>query len=498
MKRKIAISLIILLIPFILIASSHKKRQLRAVWITTLLNLDWPSKSGLSKEIQKKEFIDMLDSFHKNNINTVIVQIRPSGDAIYPSNFALWSKWLSGEQGIAPNGKYDPLKFMIEECHKRCMEFHAWMNPYRVVFSYENNPVSNKHISIKKPGWIITHEKHKYLNPGIPEVNEYINKLVCEVVDNYDIDAIHFDDYFYPQDSKTSIFPDSLSFNKYKGRFDNIKDWRRNNINVFIKEVGENIHKRNSHVKFGISPFPVWRNISQDAEKGVDLKTSSSYDDLCADILLWANKGWIDYVMPQLYGNIGNKYLDYSILLEWWDTYCKDINIYIGQALYKLDADSKYEEWKSADQIIHQLDLNTKYNTVKGHAFFRAKFFTNNPLSINDSLCHSYHKYPSILPINDNMPEIIPKKLNFVFLKKENKKNTLSWTSHCSNNNYFIIYKYKGLFPNYSAHNIYKISKYLRIDIPKELLEKGYKFCVSSVSRSHHESRPTKAYILKT
>lgn len=498
MQRKILISLIILLFPLILSASSHKKRELRAVWVTTLLNLDWPSKSGLSVEVQKKEFIDMLNIFQKNNINTVIVQIRPAGDAIYPSRTEQWSKWLTGTQGLAPGEDYDPLKFMIDECHKRCMEFHAWMNPYRVVFNYENNTTAKNHISNKKPEWVITCGKHKYLNPGIPEVREYINSVVCEVVENYDIDAIHFDDYFYPQEAKGEIFDDSKTYNKNKGEFTNLKDWRRNNVNLFIKEISDSIHKIDSNVKFGISPFPVWRNITQDAEKGVNLKASSSYDDLCADVLLWANKGWIDYVMPQLYGYIGHKYLDYSVLVEWWNKYCANTNVYIGQAIYKLDAKSDVARWKSSNEIIHQLDLNTKCDAVKGHAFFRAKFFTENPLNISENLSKTYHKYPSILPINNNIPEITPDKLSFVFLKEQAGINTLSWTSNSSNNDYFIIYKYKGLFPSYSAQNIYKITKNLLMEIPKEELDNGYKFCVSSLSKSHHESRPTKAYIIKT
>jgi len=479
-------------------STNHNKREMRAVWISTLLNLDWPSQSGLSNAEMKKEFIEMLNKFEKNNINTVIVQIRPSGDAIYPSRYTVWSKWISGEQGIAPKDKFDPVKFMIEECHKRCMEFHAWLNPFRVVFSYNNHPAKAFHISNKKKDLIITCGKHKYLDPGLPNVRKHLNNVICEVVNNYDIDAIHFDDYFYPQENKTDTFDDSNSFRRYGSKFEDIRDWRRDNINQFIKETSKNIHQIKPLVKFGISPFPVWRNKSQDEKIGVDLECSSSYDDLCADVLLWVKEGWIDYVMPQLYSNIGNKNLDYTTLVKWWNRYSYNTNIYTGQAIYKLDAKSKEEQWQSSDEIINQLKINNQCESVKGHAFFRARFLNNNPLQISEALNKSYHKYPSILPINKNIPKVTPRRLKLVFLENKDKKHIIRWNNDGANNQYYIIYRYKGFFPNYSAENIYKITNKLKYVIPKDDYKKSYKYCVSSVSKTHHESKPTKAYIIKS
>lgn len=498
MIKRTLISITILLLPLFMMATSHNKREMRAVWVSTLLNLDWPSQRGLSNTEMKKEFIDMLNKFEKNNINTVIVQVRPSGDAIYPSRYSLWSEWITGEQGVAPKDDFDPLKFMIKECHKRCMEFHAWLNPFRVVFNYNLHPAKNYHISHKKKDLIITCGKHKYLDPGLPWVREHLNKIVCEVVNNYDIDAIHFDDYFYPQENKENIFDDSKSFREYGGPFSDIKDWRRDNINKFIKDVGISIHKIKPLVKFGISPFPVWRNKKHDKEIGLDLICSSSYDDLCADVLLWAKEGWIDYVMPQLYGNIGNKYLDYSVLIKWWNKYSYNTNIYTGLAVYKLDRESKTEQWQSSDEIINQLAINNKCDAVKGHAFFRAKFLNDNPLNISEALNKSYHKYPSILPINNNIPIVIPERLQLVFLENKQGQHILRWNKNNRDNQYFIIYRYKGFFPNYSAENIYKITKTNKYIIPKKDYNKHYKFCVSSVSRTHHESKPTKAYIIKS
>jgi len=498
MKHKITALAICILFSYTLFASKYNKREMRAVWVSTLLNLDWPSKSGLSSEEQKSEFIKLLDIFEKNKINTVIIQVRPSGDAIYPSKYAVWSKWLTGTQNIAPDNNFDPLKFIVEECHKRCMEVHAWFNPFRSVYNTEKNPACSSHISNTHPEWIIKYGNNKFLDPGNPKVREYVKDIVCEVVENYDIDAIHFDDYFYPHESKNAFFEDYNSFDKYGGTFYDIKDWRRDNVNKFIELISKSIHTKKSHIKFGISPFPVWRSKTQDPELGVDIKSSSSYDDLCADVLLWVNKGWIDYIMPQLYGNIGNNVLNYTTLIKWWNANCNKANLYIGQAIYKLDANSKNKEWQSSQEIINQLNLNNTYESVKGHSFFRAQYFKTNPLNITEKLNQLNHRYPALLPINKNIPAIIPKKLDFVFLENKNNTHSLTWDNTNADNKYFIIYKYKGLFPHYSAQNIYKITTKKKVIISEKDLKAGYKFCVSSISKTHHESKPTKAFILNS
>lgn len=494
MVKKLTILTLILLSTQLLFAFKYKKREMRAVWIATVVNLDWPSQKGLDSETQKKEFTDMLDLFKKNNINTVIVQVRPSGDAIYPSKYTNWSEWLTGIQGQCPTPYYDPLKFIVEECHKRCLEIHAWFNPFRAIFNYNKHQVCKQHITNTHPEWTITYGNHKYLDPGIPDVRNHIAKVINEVVKNYDIDAVHFDDYFYPY-SNSKDFPDSLSFEKYAGINTNKKQWRRNNINQFIKTVSSNIQKLKPEVKFGISPFPVWRTKKNDKE-GINLSAISSYDDLCADILLWMNKGWIDYVMPQLYGHIGHKNLDYKKLAEWWSEKTKNTNLYIGQAIYKIDPQSEYKEWQDSRQLLDQIKLNQKYSNIKGHSFFRAGFLKANPLNINQKLKNSYHKYPSINPINKKIKPIIPKKPKLVILGKEKESYKLSWESYSLKNAYFIVYRYKGIFRSLKASNIYSITKESEIRIPARDAKK-YKYLITSVSRSHHESKAEKAYFIQ-
>lgn len=494
MIKKLTIITLIIFTTQLLFAVKHKKREMRAVWVATVANLDWPSKKGLDSETQKKEFTDMLDLFQKNNINTVIVQVRPSGDAIYPSQYTNWSEWLTGVQGQYPTPYYDPLQFMVEECHKRCMEIHAWFNPFRAVFNYKKNILCPDHITKRHPDWTITYGNHKYLDPGIPEVREYISKVINEVVKNYDIDAVHFDDYFYPY-SNGKDFPDKTTYEEYGEQYNNIKEWRRENINKFVQTVSQNLRKLNPELKFGISPFPVWRTKKNDKE-GIDLAASSSYDDLCADILLWMNRGWIDYVMPQLYGHIGHKQLDYKKLAEWWSEKTNHANLYIGQAIYKINPNSEYKEWQDSKQLLKQIEVNQKYSNIKGHSFFRAGFLKTNPLNINQRLMDSFHKYPALYPINDKIKAIIPQKPKLAILEKEENKYTLSWESYSSKNAYFIVYRYKGIFRSLRASNIYTITKESEIKIPIQDA-KGYKYLITSVSRSHHESRAEKAYSIQ-
>lgn len=494
MFKRLTLLLLIILSTQLLFAIKHKKREMRAVWVATVANLDWPSQKGLDSETQKKEFIDMLNLFQKNNINTVIVQVRPSGDAIYPSKYSNWSEWLTGKQGQQPTPYYDPLAFMIEECHKRCMEIHAWFNPFRAVYNYHKHQVCENHITKRHPEWTITYGRHKYLNPGIPEVREYVSNIIKEVVINYNIDAIHFDDYFYPYSNGTD-FPDDISFQDYGESFNGKKDWRRENINKFIKDVSENIHKTKPEVKFGISPFPVWRTKKND-KQGIDLAASSSYDDLSADILLWMKRGWIDYVMPQLYGHIGQKNLDYKKLAEWWSNKTNNANLYIGQAIYKIDPNSEYKEWQNSNQLLRQIEINQRYSKIKGHSFFRAGFLKNNPLNINQKLMDSFHKYPALNPINEKITPLIPQKPKLVILEKEDNILTLSWESYSDNNTYFIVYRSKGLFRRFKAKNIYTITRQSEITIPLKDA-KGFKYFVTSVSRTHHESNAEKAYTIR-
>ncbi|MFZ9848112.1 MAG: glycoside hydrolase family 10 protein, partial [Flavobacteriales bacterium] len=378
--------------PFAEIAPKY---ELRAAWVTTFTNLDWPSQRGLTAEEQKAEFCRLLDEFQMNKINCVIVQIRASGDAFYPSKYAPWSEYLTGTQGKSPG--YDPLQFMVQECHKRNMEFHAWLNPFRAVSSIKFSNVSDGNMYKKHPDWFFTYGQSIYFNPGIKEVRQHILNIIGEVVHNYDVDAIHFDDYFYPYSVEGENISDTKTYEKNKKEFTSIHDWRRNNINELIRETAKFIKFTKSHVKFGVSPLAIWRNIKQDPLGSQTASAQTSYDNLYCDTKKWIEKGWVDYVVPQLYWSIKSQYTGYNNLLQWWTSHPYKGHIYIGQALYRLE-DTNVKHRFSVNEVLDQIKLNRKQEAVHGNIFFRAKTFRNNPQNIQDSLQKGLYKHFALIP----------------------------------------------------------------------------------------------------
>ena len=301
---------------------NQRTNELRGVWVASVINIDWPSKKGLSVESQKREYIQILENVKKWNMNAVFVQVKPVGDAFYPSKYAPWSEYLTGTQGINPG--YDPLKFMVDEAHKRGIEFHAWFNPYRLTMNGGIEKLSSNNIGRKKPEWTVMYGGKLYLNPGIPEVNDYVVDSIMEVVKNYDIDGVHMDDYFYPYKVKGQEYPDSTQYKKYGRNFSSIGDWRRNNINMLVQKLNKSIKNEKSDVSFGISPFGVWRNASTDPIKGSNTRAGiQNYDDLYADILKWMENSWLDYVAPQIYWNQGFEVAEYNTLVNWWSNNAK-------------------------------------------------------------------------------------------------------------------------------------------------------------------------------
>jgi uncharacterized lipoprotein YddW (UPF0748 family) len=286
---------------FITSSIAQTKPEFRGVWVATVDNIDWPTKGNFNTEAQKAEFIQLLDMHQRNGINAVIVQIRPATDAFYPSQYEPWSEWLTGKQGQPPFPYYDPLEFMITETHKRGMAFHAWVNPYRAEFSIGVSSISATHITRLHPEWFLTYGDKRYFDPGNKAAQQYVANVIKDVVSRYAVDAIHFDDYFYPYRIAGKEFPDNNSYRQY-GNGLSKDDWRRSNTDSIIAMVSRDIKAVNKKCQFGISPFGVWRNAEKDPVNGSNTNgAASNYDDLYADILLWLKNGWIDYVTPQLY-----------------------------------------------------------------------------------------------------------------------------------------------------------------------------------------------------
>jgi uncharacterized lipoprotein YddW (UPF0748 family) len=374
--------------------AQNPRVELRAVWVATVSNIDYPSSPTINSDVQKQEFIKLLDMHQQNGMNAVIVQIRPATDAFYPSALEPWSQWFTGRQGQPPVPYYDPLLFMIKETHKRKMEFHAWMNPYRAMFNIDNSSISASHIIKIHPDWFLAYGDKKYFDPGNKEVQKYVTTVVKDVVSRYDVDAIHFDDYFYPYRIAGKEFPDEVSFAKY-GKGMNIDDWRRSNTDSVILMLSRVIKQESKKCQFGISPFGVWRNADKDSRGSNTQAGQTNYDDLYADILLWLKNGWIDYVAPQLYWEIGHNKADFNSLIEWWSKNSFGKNCYIGLGIYRAGSNAA---WKDKTQLPRQIEKLRNTPNINGMIFFSSKTFEKNPNGWNDSLRLNYFREPALLP----------------------------------------------------------------------------------------------------
>ena len=381
-------------ILFSFFAAGQARPEFRGVWIATVDNIDWPSKGNYNAEAQKAEFIRLLDMHQRNGLNAIIAQVRPAADAFYPSPYEPWSEWLTGKQGQPPAPYYDPLAFMVSETHKRGMEFHAWMNPYRAVFNITRSSIAPAHITRLRPEWFLTYGDKRYFDPGNKEVMMYVTNIVKDVVTRYAVDAIHFDDYFYPYRIPGKEFPDNASYIKYGNGL--TKDqWRRSNTDSIIALLSRAIKTVNPGCQFGISPFGVWRNEDKDADGSKTNGAQTNYDDLYADILLWLKKGWIDYVAPQLYWEIGHKIAPYQVLVEWWNRHTYGRNCYIGLGIYRANTNAA---WKDKTQINQQIDMLRSMPNIQGMVFYSSKTFEKNPNGWGDTLRLHYFAQPAPTP----------------------------------------------------------------------------------------------------
>ncbi len=369
-------------------AQNVAKPEFRAVWVATVDNIDWPDSPTIYAHLQKAAFLKLLNMHQRNGMNAVIVQVRPAADAFYPSPFEPWSQWLTGVQGQAPFPYYDPLEFMITETHKRGMEFHAWMNPYRAVFSITNSSITATHITRQHPEWFITYGDKKYFDPGNKDVQRYVTNVVKDVVKRYQVDAVHFDDYFYPYRIAGKEFPDDAKYKQY-GNGMSKDTWRRSNTDSIIVMLGKAIKETNKKCRFGISPFGVWRNASVDSMGSNTKAGQTNYDDLYADILLWLRMGWIDYVTPQLYWEIDHKLADFNTLADWWAAHSYGKDCYIGIGYYRANSNAA---WKDKTQLPKQIQKIRSLPALKGMAFYSSKVFEKNPNGWNDTLRLNYFK----------------------------------------------------------------------------------------------------------
>lgn len=345
-------------------------QKMRGVWVSSVYNLDYPAKATTDPDVLRAEADAILDNCAEWGLNAVFLQVRPSSDALYDSDLFPWSKYLTGTQGKAPDGGFDPLAYWVKQAHARGLELHAWINPYRITKGKqaEWDALSAANPAKKHPEWTIQHtDGNYYYDPGLPEVRDLVTEGAVELVERYDIDGLHMDDYFYPG----ADFADAATYAKYGSGFSSLAAWRRDNVNQLVRQLNTALHAADPEIAFGISPSGIWANQSTDP-RGSATNGSEHYVNSYADSLYWIENGLIDYIIPQIYWEIGHKLADFATLASWWDNAVadSDVDLYIGMGAYRC-ADNPTGVWTSTDPLFDSLEYASSCSHVKGEVFFR-------------------------------------------------------------------------------------------------------------------------------
>ena len=483
-------------------AQQPPKREFRGAWIHTVGNRNYQKMTTLEMQ---QHYRSVLDTFALAGINAVVYQVRPQADAFFISEIEPWSRFITGEQGKAPETLWDPLAFMIEECHHRGMELHAWFNPYRVT-SNDQEVLCDDHLYFKKPYLFLKYGRQIYFDPGHPESREHTLKVIADVVKRYDIDAVHFDDYFYPYRIRYEDFPDEESFMKYHeidgfGRFDK-NNWRRNNVNVLVKDLNETIKSIKPWVKFGISPFGIWRNKDMDPTASDTRGGVTNYDDLYADVKLWVEKGWIDYNVPQLYWEIGHPAADYTTLIKWWSENNFGSQLYIGQDIGRTVVVKKSDGTEEY-QLHRKMQMVRDDPNVHGNVWWSGYSLYRNPNGLVDSLMSNYQRYPALVPQFKHIDSIPPASVRKLAGKNSTNGKQLTWEATPARDEldkaaYFCVYRFETNEP-VNIEDATKLQKIVREPaymIPPSNDNKKYKYVVTALDRLYNESVASKAVTL--
>ncbi|MGJ5895925.1 glycoside hydrolase family 10 protein [Streptomyces niveiscabiei] len=360
-------------------SGGYARREMRGMWLATVANRDFPSKAGLTAGRQRAELVSWLDLAVRSRLNTVIFQVRPTADALWPSPYEPWSAVLTGTQGVHPG--WDPLGTAVAAAHARGLQLHAWFNPFRIANHTDLTKLTPTHPARVHPEWVVTYGGRMYYNPGLPEVRAFCRRAILDAVRRYPLDAVHFDDYFYPYPVAGQVFDDDAAYAAYGKGFPDRAAWRRANIDAFVLDMAARIKAVRRTTRFGISPFGVWRNKATDP-LGSDTRAAQSYDDNFADTRKWVREGWIDYIVPQVYWNIGFAAADYAKLVPWWADVAKGsrTELYIGEALYKAGAPAQPAPWQDPAELSRHLTLADARPEVRGHVYFAAREVKADPI----------------------------------------------------------------------------------------------------------------------
>lgn len=475
-----------------LVVSAQQKREFRGAWIQCVNG----QFKGIGTETMQRTLTYQLNELQKDGCNAIIFQVRPECDALYESDLEPWSYYLTGVQGEKPNPYWDPLQWMIDECHRRGMELHAWINPYRAKTKSPHQNAAN-HVIVRHPEWTFDYDGLTLLNPAYKECRDYICDVVKDIVERYDVDGLHIDDYFYPYPVAGVEIPDEAQYRAAPNGMKNRDDWRRYNVNMFIQQVYETIHATKPWVKFGVSPFGIYRNQKSDPN-GSKTNGLQNYDQLYADVLLWDANGWMDYCVPQLYWEIGNKAADYDELIHWWNRHLTRTPLYIGE---DVERTVKYPDLtnKSQHQLAAKMALHAELPRIQGTVLWYAKAAVDNVGNYGTLLRNNYWRMPALQPLMPHIDKKAPKaprKLKAV--RMDDGEHVLFWMPP----------KGKGWQDEAASYVVYRFEKGepINIDDPSKIVkvttdclymipagQSGrYTYVVTALDRMQNESKIAK------
>jgi len=496
--RKLTILIVAIMTSLALFA--QPKREFRGAWMQCVNGM----YLGKSSEQVRNMLSSQLDKLQEAGINVIIFQVRPEGDALYKSNYEPWSRYLTGTQGLAPADGWDPLAWMIEQCHNRGMECHAWINPYRAKM--KSTVLASTHAAAQYPERVFQYGDLLIFNPALEVNRKYTCLIVEDILKNYDVDGLHIDDYFYPYPVAGQVIPDQANYERDRRGFNSIEDWRRDNVNLLIRDLHTTIHKTKPWVKFGVSPFGIYRNnpAGVNGPDGSATNGTTNYGDLYADVVKWVDKGWIDYNVPQVYWNVGTKVADYEVLCKWWNDYCGKRPLVIGQDVERT-VQGVDPTNPNAHQMGYKYNLQRSLKNVVGSCQWYAEAVCRNPKEYRTYLKTIFHKYPALQPEMKFIDKKAPSKPRKVKIEFANGQPTITWASPRSKKEMdkavqFVIYKFAPgeKIDLSSASHIDCITR--RMATPFTKLQyalgredlTGYTFVITSLDRLHNESKGVK------
>ena len=480
-------TLLLISLMLAMVMTAQPKREFRGAWIQCVNG----QFRGIGTEAMQKTLSYQLDELQKDGCNVIIFQVRPECDALYESKYEPWSYYLTGQQGVAPRPYWDPLAWMIKQSHKRGMELHAWINPYRAKTKVAHANASN-HVVSQHPERCFEYDGLTLLNPALQENRDYICQVVTDILERYDVDGLHIDDYFYPYPTPGIPIPDNAYFRANNQGFTDIGDWRRNNVNLFIEQLWATIRTVKPWVKFGVSPFGIYRNVKNDPN-GSQTNGLQNYDQLYADVLLWVKNGWVDYCVPQIYWEIGNKAADYAELMNWWNKHCTKTTLVIGEDI---------ERTAKFNQMEQKMNMHAELPNIQGTVLWYAKAAVDNVGNYGTQLRNVYWRYPALQPVMKHIDNKAPKKPRKVQVIDIEGQKVLFWTAPKGEGwkdaaAGYAIYRF-GPGDKVDINDVTKlvtITNDTHYELPREEWGSKVTYAVTALDRMQNESRYKKVKV---